>query len=87
MARGCGLVLSGLLCAAAIAGPEAEPQPTPTPSVPAAAAQNVGADDDFIEFLGTDDVDDTAWWEFLKRSAPSQVAPLAPVPPAQDATP
>lgn len=31
-----------------------------------AAAPN----DEFIEFLGTDDVGDADWWEFLKRSAP-----------------
>jgi hypothetical protein len=29
-------------------------------------------DDEFIEFLGSDDVGDAAWWEFLKKSAPQK---------------
>jgi hypothetical protein len=40
--------------------------------------------DEFIEFLGADDVGDTALWEFLKNSAPRKVR--LPVPPPQDAT-
>jgi hypothetical protein len=39
--------------------------------------------DEFIEFLGADDVGDAAWWEFLKKSAPRREQP--PVPPPQDA--
>jgi hypothetical protein len=40
--------------------------------------------DEFIEFLGADDVGDAALWEFLKNSAPRKGR--SPVPPPQDAT-
>jgi hypothetical protein len=40
-------------------------------------------DDDFIEFLGGDDVGDEAWWEFLKKVAPRGNTP--PATPPQDA--
>jgi hypothetical protein len=56
----------------------AESQPAPAP------APDPGASDEFIEFLGGDDVGDAAWWEFLKKSAPRKDQP--PVPPPQDAT-
>jgi hypothetical protein len=43
---------------------------------PAAAG---AANDEFIEFLGADDVEDAAWWEFLKKSAPRKgQTPLPP---------
>ncbi len=41
-------------------------------------------DEDLLEFLGSDDTGDVAWWEFLKR-APQRVKPV--VPPPQDAKP
>src|SRR6202035_1104427 len=50
--------------AAAIAAPPA-PAP-PTPPVSSSGAP----DDDFIEFLGADDMGDAAWWEFLKNVPP-----------------
>lgn len=56
------LVLAGLMCASAIAAPPAPPPPPPTASADA-------PDEEFIEFLGEDDVGDAAWWEFLKKSA------------------
>jgi hypothetical protein len=40
-------------------------------------------DDDFIEFLGRDDVGDEAWWEFLKKVPPRGNNP--PATPPQDA--
>jgi hypothetical protein len=40
-------------------------------------------DDDFIEFLGGDDVGDEAWWEFLKKVPPRGNIP--PAAPPQDA--
>jgi hypothetical protein len=49
-----------------------------TPGVATPTAPN----EDFIEFLGADDVEDAAWWEFLRKSAPRRAQP--PVPP-QDA--
>jgi hypothetical protein len=41
-------------------------------------------DDDFIEFLGADDVGDAAWWEFLKKAPPRGENP-PPATPPQDA--
>jgi hypothetical protein len=36
-----------------------------------------------LEFLGSDDVGDAAWWEFLKKAPPSGNNP--PATPPQDA--
>src|SRR5277367_58267 len=74
---------SAAVCATAIAAPPppAAPGTAPAPTPPAASA---GApDDDFIEFLGRDDVGDAAWWEFLKRVPPRGQKP--PPAPPQDA--
>jgi hypothetical protein len=69
------LIVSAAWCAGALAG-----QPPPPPGQSADAP-----DDEFIEFLGGDDVGDAAWWEFLKRSAPRPVeTPVPPPPPPQD---
>jgi hypothetical protein len=57
------LTLAALMCATAMAAP---PPPPPPPTASADAP-----DEEFIEFLGEDDVGDAAWWEFLKSSAPS----------------
>jgi hypothetical protein len=67
------LVLSAVICAGAFAG-----QPPPAP--PPAPAQDT-PDDEFIEFLGRDDVGDAAWWEFLKKSAPRKDQTPVPPPP------
>lgn len=77
------LGLCALLCSAAVA---AQPPPPGAPGAPPASAPRdpPPADDELIEFLGSDDVGDAAWWEFLKRSAPGQDPPKA-VPPPQDA--
>jgi len=77
-------LLFGAACAAAIA---AQPPPPAPPAQPPARAVLTSAadppDEGFIEFLGSDDVGDAAWWEFLKK------APLRgndpPAPPPQDA--
>jgi hypothetical protein len=81
-----GLTLCGLGFAAPPAG-------TPAAGPPAAGQgqSRTGApvsregepNDDFIEFLGADDVGDAAWWEFLNKSAPHKPKPPAP-PPSQD---
>jgi hypothetical protein len=74
------LALGLVACAAAIAGPppsQPAPQPAdgaraaePAVDAPGAAAPAAAApDDDFIEFLGRDDVGDAALWAFLKKSA------------------
>ena len=67
-----------IVCAAA-AG-QAPPAPGVTPPPPAQSKD--APDDDFIEFLGTDDVGDAAWWEFLKKVPPRGGNP--PAAPAQD---
>jgi hypothetical protein len=72
-----------MVCAGAMAAP---PPPAPPSSSSAGATQTQpqGApDDDFIEFLGADDVGDAAWWEFLKKAPPRGENP--PAPPPQDA--
>jgi len=88
------LVLGLVACAAATAGPPPS-QPdaaraaapavdAPGAAAPAAAAPAAAApDDDFIEFLGRDDVGDAALWAFLKKSA--QRKDSTSTPPPQDA--
>jgi hypothetical protein len=81
--------LSGVLCATANAtGPQATPAPAATPPPPTAPASSakpaVPPDESFLEFLGSDDVGDAAWWEFLKKAPPRGSDP-APATPPQDA--
>ena len=78
-------LLLGVVCAAANAAPPAPPSseppaasPTGTSSAPATGAQ----DESFLEFLGSDDVGDAAWWDFLKKAPPR--GNVAPDPPPQD---
>jgi len=81
------LALGVVACAAAFAGPPPSPPAAPPPDAapnapPAAATPGVAApDDDFIEFLGEDDVGDAALWAFLKKSAQRKDS----TPPPQDA--
>jgi hypothetical protein len=44
----------------------------------------VPPDESFLEFLGSDDVGDAAWWEFLKKAPPRGSDP-PPATPPQDA--
>jgi hypothetical protein len=79
------LPLSVAVCAAALAGPPAQapqepPQSPPRQTQPASPGT---PDDDFIEFLGTDDVGDADWWEFLKKAPPH--GGESPAPPPQEA--
>jgi hypothetical protein len=72
------------LCAAAMADPApAQPAPPTSSQGQRAPPPQATPDDDFIEFLGTDDVGDAAWWEFLKKVPPRGDNP--PAPPPQDA--
>lgn len=79
--------MATVTCAAAQAQPPA-PAPAQNPP-PASTTQPANAqpadppDDGFIEFLGSDDVGDADWWEFLKRAPPRGNTP--PAPPPQDA--
>src|ERR1700679_1120229 len=62
-----------VLCATASATP---PRATPTAPAPAqtptppAKPPPPPPDESFLEFLGSDDVGDAAWWEFLKKAPP-----------------
>jgi len=86
--------LLGAWCAIAGAAPAPPPQPAPPPASPPAATpatppattpgQSVPPDEGLLEFLGSDDVGDAAWWEFLKRAPLRGSDPPAP-PPPQDA--
>jgi hypothetical protein len=71
-----------MVCAGAMAAP-------PPPAAAAPQSSSSGAtqtppqgapDDDFIEFLGADDVGDAAWWEFLKKVPPRGENPPATPP-------
>jgi hypothetical protein len=80
--RGGHRLLIGLIfCAAAAAAP---PPPAAPPTPPGSSSQSPSdgvPDDDFIEFLGADDVGDAAWWEFLKKVPPRGENPPATPPP------
>jgi hypothetical protein len=84
MAARYGLVLTALVCVGAFAAQPPPPPPTPAPPTKDVPSDTDVPDDDFIEFLGADDVGDVAWWEFLKKAAPRKDQPI-PVPPPQDA--
>src|ERR1700676_1575867 len=73
------------LCSAALADPPPPAPASPASPVPVSSpASAPGApDDDFIEFLGADDVGDAAWWEFLKKVPPQGGNP--PATPPQEA--
>jgi hypothetical protein len=83
------LALTAVLGAVAFAGQPPPPAP-PAPDPNGAGAQGTppqGAlppNDDFIEYLGEDDVGDTELWEFLKNSPPRKGQP--PDSPPQEAS-
>src|ERR1700722_14988150 len=87
LSGGRGLWLAMAVCAASLAAaqppPPAPPPAAATPGTPPPASSQGTPDDDFIEFLGGDDVGDAAWGEFLKKVPPRGEAP--PAPPPQDA--
>jgi hypothetical protein len=65
------------VCAAAAAQPppptsgaQQSPSPGTRPPPGAQSPSQSVPDNDFIEFLGGDDVGDAAWWEFLKKAPP-----------------
>jgi hypothetical protein len=72
------LLLVGVAwCAVSIAEPPPPPPPPP-------AASPDAPDDDFIEFLGADDMGDAVWWEFLKKKVPSRGENPPATPPQED---
>jgi hypothetical protein len=75
------LIVGITACAVVHAAPPAPPQQPQSQPAGAHQPTSQGApDDDFIEFLGSDDVGDAAWWEFLKRVPPRGGNPPAPPP-------
>ena len=67
------------------AGPQPEASPpqnssaqAPGPGTPRSSQSTPDAE--FIEFLGTDDVEDADWWEFLKKVSPRGEDPHAAPP-------
>ena len=76
----CWPLLAAMVCGAAAAQTPPVPQPA-RPAPPQTAAREDSPDEDLLEFLGSDDVGDTDWWEFLKR-APARGN--RPPPPPQD---
>ena len=77
------LALGMVACAAATAGPPPSQPDAARAATPAVDAPGVATpDDDFIEFLGRDDVGDAALWAFLKKSAQRKDSPT---PQPQDA--
>ena len=74
-------LIAAMFCLAAVA--QTPPAPAPRPAQPQTPARDDAPDDGLLEFLGSDDVGDTAWWEFLKR-APARGSDPPPPPPPQD---
>ena len=69
------LLLGGALARAQSPPPSPPPAPPPRaqpapPAEPPAPPREGDPDEDLLEFLGSDDVGDAAWWDFLKRSQP-----------------
>jgi len=81
------LVLAALCAGTGSAADQSSParpaQPAPQPDGDANRSGTAPPDDEFIEFLGADDVGDSAWWEFLKKSGPTPGDPVR----TQDAKP
>jgi hypothetical protein len=75
-------MLSIALITAAVAAPPASDPPAQAPAqatAPPATPPAPPPDDSLLEFLGSDDVDDTKWWDYLMKSPP-------PKAPAQEAS-
>jgi hypothetical protein len=75
-------LLVGVVCAAANAAPPASAPPAASPTDISSAPATGAPDESFLEFLGSDDVGDAAWWDFLKKAPPRGNVP--PEPPPQD---
>jgi hypothetical protein len=79
-----GWLLLNAVCAFANAAPPPAPPPAPPASSKTPASAADAPDDEFLEFLGSDDVGDAALWEYLKR-VPSRGNNPPPPPPPQEA--
>lgn len=80
------LIVAAMLCAACARAQNPPPAPPPPREQPAPPAQPQSPpppregepDEGLLEFLGADDVGDTAWWEFLKKSHPKGATTAEP---------
>jgi hypothetical protein len=72
-----------LITAAAAAPPSPDPPAADPPAQARKPAVAPPPDDSFFEFLGSDDVGDARWWDYLLKTAPR--APPQTQSPAQDA--
>jgi hypothetical protein len=73
---GYGLMLSiALITAAAAAPPAADPPAADPPARPQTPATAAAPDDSLFEFLGSDDVGDARWWDYLLKTAPRMPPP------------
>jgi hypothetical protein len=68
-----------LITTAAAAPPAADPPAADPPAQAPAGAQvpqgTAPPDDSFLEFLGSDDVGDARWWDYLLKTAPRAPPP------------
>jgi hypothetical protein len=80
MRGGHRLLIGVVFCAAATAAQPPPAAPTTPPGSSSQTSSDGVPDDDFIEFLGADDVGE-AWWEFLKKVPPRGDNPPATPPP------
>ena len=76
------LPIAAIFCAATLRAQTPPPAPPAPPKPPPPKVET--PDEGLIEFLGSDDVGDAAWWEFLKRTRPQGTNP-PPAPPPQEA--
>jgi hypothetical protein len=67
-----------LITAAAAAPPASDPPAADPPAQAPASPAAPPSDDSLFEFLGSDDVGDARWWDYLMKVPP-------PKPPAQEA--
>ena len=79
------VVLSTMTIAAPPPGSPAQGSPAADPAQPQTppSAAPPPPDDSLFEYLGSDDVDDVRWWDYLMKSAPRAQPP--PQTSAQDA--
>lgn len=68
---GYGLTLSMVLITAVAAAPPASDPPAQAPAQAQTPPATPPPEDSFFEYLGSDDVDDAKWWDFLMKKPPS----------------
>ena len=68
---GYGLMLSMALITAVAAAPPASDPPAQAPAQAQTPPATPPPDDSFFEYLGSDDVDDAKWWDFLMKKPPA----------------